>query len=157
MKKLILILLLSLSLTSCFKSNEKAIITVADWLPGKWENKSTDGDLIENWTKLNDSVYDGQSYFIKGKDTLHNEHIQLVQKGEDLFYISNIKGQNNDNPVTFTKKDTVAKQLYFVNLKNDYPKKIIYNPISEDDLIILISGIQQGKPSFDTYTMKKTK
>lgn len=157
MKKIILILLLSLSLTSCFKSNEKSKITEADWLPGKWENKSTDGDLIENWTKLNDSVYNGQSYFIKGKDTLHNEHIQLVQKGESLYYISNIKDQNNDKPVTFIKKDTIAKQLIFENPKNNYPKKIIYNPFSNDVLIIEISGVQQGKPSFDTYTLKKTK
>lgn len=157
MKKIPLILLLTLSLTSCFKSNEKSKITVADWLPGKWENKSTDGDLLEIWTKVNDSVYNGQSFFIKGKDTLHFEKIQLIQKGENLLYISNIRGQNNDKPVTFIKNDTIEKQLVFENPNNNYPKKISYNPISIDNLIIEISGIQQGKPSFDTYTLKKTK
>jgi hypothetical protein len=157
MKKKTLILLLSISLISCFNSNTKAKITVADWLPGKWENKSIDGDLLETWTKLNDSVYYGQSFFIKGKDTLHSEHIQLVQKGENLLYISNIKGQNNDKPVTFIKNDTIEKQLVFENPNNDYPKKISYNPISKDGLIIEISGTQEGKLSFDTYTLKKVK
>ncbi|TRX20711.1 hypothetical protein FNW25_13475 [Flavobacterium franklandianum] len=157
MKKAILLLITILTFTSCQKSKVISKIVGTDWLLGKWENKSTDGNLLENWTKLNDSVYDGQSYFIKGKDTLHNEHIQLVQKGEELFYISNIKGQNNDKPVTFIKKDTIAKQLIFENPKNNYPKKISYNPFSNDVLIIEISGIQQGKPSFDTYTLKKTK
>jgi hypothetical protein len=157
MKKKTLILLLSISLISCFNSNTNAKITVADWLPGKWENKSIDGDLLETWTKLNDSVYYGQSFFIKGKDTLHSEHIQLVQKGENLLYISNIKGQNNDKPVTFIKNDTIEKQLVFENPNNDYPKKISYNPISKDGLIIEISGTQEGKLSFDTYTLKKVK
>jgi hypothetical protein len=157
MKKKTLILLLSISLISCFNSNTKSKITVADWLPGKWENKSIDGDLLETWTKLNDSVYYGQSFFIKGKDTLHSEHIQLVQKGENLLYISNIKGQNNDKPVTFIKNDTIEKQLVFENPNNDYPKKISYNPISKDGLIIEISGTQEGKLSFDTYTLKKVK
>jgi len=157
MKKTTLILLLSLSLTSCIKSKEKSKITAADWLPGKWENKSTDGNLLETWTKLNDSVYEGQSFFIKGKDTLHFEKIQLVQKGDNLLYISNIKGQHDDKPVTFIKNDTIEKQLVFENPNNDYPKKISYNPISKDGLIIEISGIQEGKPSFDTYTLKKMK
>lgn len=157
MKKITLILLLTLSLTSCFKSKEKSKITAADWLPGKWGNKSTDGDLLETWTKLNDSVYDGHSFFIKGKDTLHFEHIQLLQKGENLLYISNIRGQNEDKPVTFIRNIKIEKQLVFENSNNDYPKKISYNPISKDGLIIEISGIQQGKPSFDTYTLKKSK
>lgn len=157
MKKTTLLLLLSLSVASCFKSKEKSKITAADWLPGKWENKSIDGDLLETWTKLNDSVYDGQSFFIKGTDTLHSEHIQLVQKGENLLYISNIKGQNNEKPVTFIRDIKIEKQLVFENVNNDYPKKISYNPISKDGLIIEISGVQQGKPSFDTYTLKKTK
>ncbi|TDD96162.1 DUF6265 family protein [Flavobacterium cellulosilyticum] len=157
MKKITLILLLSLSLTSCFTSKEKSKITAANWLPGKWENKSIDGDLIETWTKVNDSVYDGQSFFIKGKDTLHFEHIQLVQKGENLLYISNIRGQHEDKPVTFIQNITIEKQLVFENLNNDYPKKISYNPISKNGLIIEISGIQEGKPSFDTYTLKKAK
>jgi hypothetical protein len=157
MKKTTLILLLSISLTSCFKSKEKSKITAADWLPGKWENKSTDGNLLESWTKLNDSIYDGQSFFIKGTDTLHAEHIQLIQKGENLLYISNIKGQNDDKPVTFIQNIKIEKQLVFENPNNEYPKKISYNPISKDGLIIEISGIQQGKPSFDTYTLKKVK
>lgn len=157
MKNTALILLLTLSLSSCFNSNKKSKITAADWLPGKWENKSIDGDLLETWTKLNDSVYDGKSYFIKGNDTLHSEHIQLIQKGENLIYISNIKGQHNDKPITFIHDVKIEKQLVFENIKNDYPKKISYDPISKDGLIVEISGIQNGKPSFDTYTLKKTK
>lgn len=157
MKKKTLILFLSLSLVSCFKSKDKSKITAAPWLPGKWENRSTDGDLLETWTKINDSIYSGESYFIKGKDTLHSEKIQLVQKGENLVYISNIKGQNDNKPVTFTQDIKIEKQLVFENSKNDYPKKVSYNPISKNGLIIEISGTQQGKQSFDTYTLKKTK
>jgi hypothetical protein len=157
MKKKTLILFLSLSLVSCFKSKDKSKITAADWLPGKWENRSTDGDLLETWTKINDSIYDGESYFIKGKDTLHSEHIQLVQKGENLEYVSTIKGQNHNKPVIFKHNTTIKEQLIFENSSNDYPKKISYNPISTEDLIIEISGIDDEKPIFDTYTLKKAK
>lgn len=157
MKKTALILILISALTSCQKSKEVSKIVGTDWLLGKWENKSDEGNLLETWTKVNDSLFIGESYFIKEKDTLHSEKIQLKQKGENLLYVSTIKGQNNDKPITFVHKPEIEKQLVFENPKNDYPKKIIYKRIAADRLIIEISGIQQEKPSSDRYSMKKTK
>lgn len=157
MKKVMLILVIALTFASCGKSKVVSKIVVADWLLGNWENKSDDGDLLENWKKVNDSLYEGESYFIKGKDTLHFEKIQMKQKGEALFYITTIKGQNNDKPVTFIHNDTIEKQLVFENPKHDFPQKIAYSKITKDSIIIQISGIQQGKPSSERFSMKKTK
>jgi hypothetical protein len=157
MKKAILILIIVLTFTSCLKSKEASKIVVADWLLGKWENNSADGNLSESWKKVNDSIYDGESYFIKGKDTLHFEKIQMKQKGEALFYIATVKGQNNDKPVTFKHNDTIEKQLVFENPKHDFPQKIVYSQITKDSIVIQISGIQQGKPSSERFSMKKSK
>ena len=156
MKKAILILILALTFTFCGKSKEVSKIVDADWLLGKWENNSKDGYLLETWKKVNDSVYDGESYFIKGKDTLHFEKIQMKQKGEELFYISTIKGQNNDKPITFKHNDSIEKQLVFENPKNDFPQKIAYSKITKDSISIQISGIQQGKSSSERFSMKKS-
>jgi hypothetical protein len=156
-RKTILLLLIILSFASCQKSKEVSKIVGTDWLLGKWENKSADGNLLEIWKKANDSLFIGESYFIKGKDTLHSEQIQLKQKGENLFYIPTVKGQNNDKPVTFKYKDTIGKQLVFENPKHDYPQKILYLQISKDRMIIEISGMQQGKVSSSKYSLKKTK
>ncbi len=156
MKKIAILFILVLALTACKKSSNKTKIVVADWLPGKWENKTPDGNLLEIWKKTNDSVYDGVSYFIKGKDTLHFEEIQLKQKGENLLYVSTIRGQNDDEPVTFVPKLKTEKQLVFENPKNSYPKKISYSNNPNGNLTILISGIQQGKASSTSYFLKKS-
>lgn len=157
MKKTILILVTIFIFSSCQKSKVVSKIVVADWLLGNWENNSADGNLSESWKKVNDSIYDGESYFIKGKDTLHFEKIQMKQKGEDLFYIATVKGQNNDKPVTFKHNDTIEKQLVFENPRHDFPQKIVYSQITKDSIIIQISGIQQGKPSSERFSMKKSK
>ena len=157
MKKAILLLVTILTFASCGKSKEVSKIVGADWLLGKWENKSDNGNLLETWKKANDSIFIGESYFIKGEDTLHSEQIKLEQKGEDLYYISTIKGQDNDKPVTFKHNTEIVKQLVFENPSNDYPKKIIYSQISKGHMIIHISGMQQGKPSSTKYSLKKTK
>jgi len=157
MKKTALILILISTLTSCQKSKEVSKIVGNDWLLGKWENKSDEGNLLETWEKVNDSLFVGESYFIKEKDTLHSEKIQLKQKGENLLYVSTIKGQNNNKPISFVHKPEIEKQLVFENPKSDYPKKIVYRRIAADRLLIEISGIQQEKQSFNRYSMKKTK
>ena len=155
-RKIILSLLILVFFTSCQKSKEVSKIVGTDWLLGKWENKSDEGNLMEIWKKTNDSLFIGESYFIKGKDTLHFEKIQMKQKGENLLYISTIKGENNDKPVTFNHNVEIEKQLVFENPKNDYPRKIVYKPIAKDRIFIEVSGIQQDKPSSIRYSMKKT-
>ena len=157
MKKIIFFVLTILTFISCQKSKDVSKIVVADWLIGKWQNNSAIGNLSETWTKVNDSIYEGESFFIKGKDTLHFEKIQMKQKGEDLFYIATIKGQNKDKAVTFKHNDTIKKQLVFENPKHDFPQKISYSQITKDSIIIQISGIQQGKASSERYSMKKSK
>ena len=157
MKKAILLFVTILLFASCQKSKQVSKIVGNDCLLGQWENKSDEGNLLEIWEKKNDSIYVGESYFIKGKDTLHSEKIELQQKGENLLYVSTIKGQNNDKPVTFIHNDTIEKQLVFENPKHDFPQKIAYSKITKDSIVIQISGIQQGKPSSERFSMKKTK
>ena len=159
MKKIILFLLTILIFASCKNSeaNEKDKIKVANWLLGNWENKSSDGNLTETWKKVNDSTFQAQSYFIKENDTLHFETITMQQKGEELTYSAAVKGQNNDKPVAFKLTTQTEKQLVFENPKHDYPKKISYTQITSDSLVAKISGIQQGKPSSEQFSMKKTK
>lgn len=156
MKKNILLLLISLSIFSCQKSKQTSKIVGLDWLIGKWENKSDNGNLSETWTKVNDSIFEGETYFIKKKDTLHSEKIQLKQKGENLFYVSSVKGQNNNQPVTFVYNTTIEKLFVFENNKNNYPKKIVYQSASKDYLTLEISGTEQGKSVLSRYSLKKT-
>ena len=153
------LLLLLLAIVSCKESdsNEKDKIKAARWLLGNWENNSADGNLSETWKKINDSTFQAQSYFIKEKDTLHFETITLQQKGEQLTYSAAVKGQNEDKPVSFKLTTGTEKQLVFENPKHDYPQKISYAQITPDSLVAQISGMQQGKPSSEQFSMKKTK
>jgi hypothetical protein len=46
-------------------------------------------------------------------------------------------------------------EMVFENPKHDYPQKITYRQITKDSMVATISGIQQGKPSSDSYPMKR--
>ena len=166
MYKKIIFLLALIAFVSCKKTdadsdesdkNEKDKIKTAHWLLGQWENKSEYGTLTEMWKKANDSTYNGQSFFLKGKDTIHTETVLLQQVEDQLSYTTTIKGENDDQPVPFIHTDRDETQLVFENLKHDYPQKISYTQISKDSLVAEISGIQSGKPSSERYMMLRTK
>lgn len=157
MKKGAFIIVTLLTFISCQKSKITSKIVDKEWLLGQWENISTIGNLSETWVKKNDSLYLGESYFIKGKDTLHSEQIKLAQKGSSLLYISTIQGQNKDKAVSFKHNTTIENKLVFENIQNDYPQKITYTLLPNDELQIEIYGMRQGKPSTSKYSLKKSK
>lgn len=159
MKNTITLGCLILVLASCKEDKSRTYekINAANWLLGNWENKSVEGNLTESWKKANDSTFQAASYFIKEKDTLHFETIILEQKGEKVTYYATVQGQNEGKPIAFKLKTASEKELLFENLQHDYPQKINYTSITADSLVVKISGMQQGKPSSEQFSMKRIK
>ncbi|AWG22124.1 hypothetical protein FFWV33_11685 [Flavobacterium faecale] len=148
-----------LMLLSCDKNSKPTyeLMQSSEWIIGKWEQKNTEGIITETWVKLNDSTYTGTSFFTKGKDTLHQEKIVLQQKGENLTYKTVIQGQNDDGPILFLGKEAKENEIIFENFNNDYPQKIIYTKSNASQMTTEISGMQNGKPSTERYSMIKSK
>lgn len=146
-----------LSLFSCKQeSNDFSKIKASQWLLGTWTQQSEQGILEETWTSANDSTLTGTSFFIKDKDTLHHETIVLQEKDNNLLYIATIKGENEDEAVTFPLTSSTDNTLIFENPKHDYPQKIMYS-YNKNQLTATISGIQFGKQSTESFAMKKVK
>ena len=160
-KKIYSIALASLTLAavSCKKSVDKqpGTISKAEWFLGNWENKTPQGDLSENWVKVNDSVFNGESYFIKKKDTLFGETVVLSEQDGALLYTVTTKGQNGELPVAFKMTSATANQIVFENPAHDFPTKITYKLVHKDSLVAEISGLQSGKPASETFAMGRKK
>lgn len=157
MRQFILFSLFSLLLFSCTTTSKNEKIKASEWLIGQWENRSEEGILTENWIKSNDSTLTAESFFIKGKDTLHFETIRLVEKKGELVYETIIKGQNNDKPILFPLISETENELVFENLQNDYPQKIKYQHHSKSVITIAISGTQAKKIVSEQFKMAKVK
>jgi hypothetical protein len=162
MKKInsfLLLISLLFSFVSCKNGNGKnktyVEIEKVSWLIGNWENITEEGKLSETWEKKNDSTLVGESYFIRDKDTLHSERIELSQKEEELFYIPIVKGQNNNKPVTFKLTLATENEFTFENPTHDYPQKIVYKMVNASNILATISGKQQGKVTTEIYPMTK--
>ena len=126
-----------------------------DQLIGTWENDSKEGNLSESWERLNDSTINGQTYYTRGNDTLHNETFVVNQTKDDVAYVATIKGENNDKPVTYKLTKSSEKELIFENPDQHYPAKIFYYQVTPDSIVVEISGVVDGVFSSEKYPMKK--
>jgi hypothetical protein len=146
-----------LVLVSCQNKSENKYEQLGkmDWLTATWENKMPEGTLKEIWVKENDSTFSARSFFIKEEDTLHNETILLSQKNDVITYSAKIIGENNDKFIDFKLTTTNENSYTFENPSHDYPQKIMYKKVDNNNLVATISGIQGDKLCSDSYPMKR--
>ncbi len=79
----------------------------------------------------------------------------MKQEGNDLYYVPTIKVQNDGMSVQFKMTEATESQLVFENKMHDFPQKIIYIKVSNNNLIAEISGIKDGVETKESYPMKR--
>lgn len=129
----------------------------ANWLLGRWENNSPQGNLSEIWKKENDSTLFGESYFVIKKDTVFAESVSLEERNGKVSYVVTVPDQNEEKPVAFELTSAEANSLIFENPKHDFPNKIIYNKVGTDSLVAEIRGMKDGKEKNEFFRMVKVK
>lgn len=125
------------------------------WLIGKWQMATKDGITYENWTMVNDSLLEGVSGMIKGKDTSVYEHITLKLDRNDIYYTPTVKDQNNGQPVPFKMTQAIGDSFVFENPQHDFPSKITYTRQSATAMLARISGKINGQEHAEDFPMTR--
>lgn len=146
---------LVLVVSSC-EIGKKSRLEKADWLLGRWENKSEHDCFSETWTKNNENKYVAETYMLSRKDTLFREYSELKENCKTLQCIISIPEENNDKPITFTMTKQEDYLLVFENPKHDFPQVISYRN-QGDSMFVKISGIQKGKFTEERFSFVKLK
>lgn len=127
-----------------------------DWLLGNWKMSTNKGGIIESWKKQNDSLYIGFSGFVKDRDTIPEEKVELKKINNDWFYIPTTLNQNNGNPVAFKIIFHKNKEFICENSEHDFPQRINYRLFGKN-LLASIEGKTNGifkKVNYD-YSISK--
>lgn len=158
-------IILCFTILSCKDAKEETIVPKtktydklqkANWFLGEWSNYMPEAEMTERWKKVNDSVYNGESYIvINEKDTVFAEKMSLEEVNGNLSYIVTVANQNNTEPVRFDMTSANDTLIVFENEHHDFPTKITYTKVGDDTLVAEIWGTKDGKPSSEKFTMKK--
>jgi len=89
---------------------------------------------------------------INGNQKKISETLLIKIIGNQIVYEATVPNQNDGKAVQFILNNEIKSYLSFENLDHDFPKKIQYKKITEDEIIVSVLG-ENGKGF--TYTQLK--
>jgi len=146
MKNRITIILLCLSVSVSIGQ------TIDTYLPGIWKVKGK--ETYEKWESKAVNLITGYGYRKSGEVESITEKLKLVKDGECWSYEATVGNQNNGKPVVFEQNCENEGKWVFENLDHDFPKKIIYTPVSENKMLVEVLGDEDKGFSFYMYKVE---
>lgn len=120
-----------------------------DFLQGTW--KMDNKEIYEHWDKLNSYHLKGFSYKMKNGQMEISEYLDISTKNNEIIYTATVLNQNQGKGIDFvlTKVDS---SFTFENPTHDFPKKIAYQKINDNEIFVQVSD---GKKKGFSYKMSK--
>ncbi len=146
-KRFIALLLIAVIWFSCSQRNSpnKTTFDSLGVIEGKWVMQFDGSSVMEQWVKVNDTLYSGKSYEITGSDTVVTETISLVCNESGIYYIPAVMDQNDGLPVSFRLTGSEQEKFVFENPEHDFPTAITYEFLPGNALKASVSGMIQGE------------
>ena len=108
-----------------------------DFLVGTWKMEGK--EYYEFWEKL-DHILKGKSYKMVDGQKIVTEIIELKSEGDRIIYTPTVFDQNEGKPIQFILLKLDKNVFSFENSDHDFPKKIQYTVVSENELYISVLG-----------------
>ncbi len=124
------------------------------FLQGAWSVERNGTITEEFWSALRGGTMMGAGRTIKGDKTVFFEHLRIEQRGDDIFFVGQPKGQQ---PTDFKLVSFDGKRAVFENPQHDFPTKVIYEKIDDDTLRASIEGVQNGQKRGTSWEYKRAK
>lgn len=115
-------------------------------LQGSWITKMGDTEVLETWQPESDTLLRGTGFEITGSDSVLFETLSLVKRGNDVFYIVSVPGQNDELPVSFRLTGSRDQEFTFENPDHDFPDKIVYRFLDDNRVAAIVSGTIRNEP-----------
>ena len=108
------------------------------WIIDRWISPRGESITYENWNKVDDTTFSGESHTIENGDTVFTEQLRIEKIGNDVFYTAIVK--HNPGPVHFKLVELCETKAVFSNPEHDFPSRIIYMLKDDGSLYARIEG-----------------
>ena len=131
-----------------------ASITDLAWLSGCWAATDQDTGSGEQWMPPAGGTMLGMSRTVSDGETIAFEFIRIVSTGDGgLVFIASPSGQNTTG---FALVSVTDHEVIFENPDHDFPQRIIYRLLSDEDMLGRIEGTINGTARAIDFPLKKT-
>jgi len=153
---LISLFILLFTSTASFAQSDQCVAKFS-WLTGKWSMKEKNSTIVEQWSFFNGSLK-CMSYEVKGIDTIliENASISCIGgKSVFTYYPGNKAQAGKTEPVHFVLVSEENNTFIFENKQHDFPQRVIYQRLNDNECHAWIEGTQNGKMEKVDFNYKK--
>ncbi|MFZ1685374.1 MAG: DUF6265 family protein [Candidatus Zixiibacteriota bacterium] len=98
------------------------------WLPGLYVMESSNGMIIETWTRTDDGSYHGTGITIKSGNRISIEKMRIeLNGGRGIVFVADVPHNNAEvlfDLIEYSSDD--GYRFVFENPTHDYPQRVIY-------------------------------
>ena len=109
-----------------------------DFLIGTWKMEGK--EQYENWELSNNKELIGYSYKFKDSQKIITETLSIKILENAVIFEATVPDQNEGKTIPFTLNNEVKDYLSFENIDHDFPKKIQYKRINENEIEVTVLG-----------------
>lgn len=136
-----------LCLSFCFSCTGQSKPEI-DFLIGEWKRENK--EQYEVWEKSDEGLK-GYAYKIKEGEKIILETLSIKVHRGQTTYEATVPDQNDGASVPFTLNPEIRDYLSFENIMHDFPKKISYKKIKENEIQVEVKGNPGEGFSFVQY------
>jgi len=123
-----------------------------DFMIGTWKIEGK--DQYEVWEKAKNNDLIGYSYMISNNEKRITETLSIKTINSQIFYEATVPDQNDGKTIQFPLNNKIKAYLSFENIEHDFPQKIQYKRINDNEIEVTVSG-DKGK-GFSYTQLKQT-
>jgi hypothetical protein len=112
--------------------------TELDFLVGTWKRENK--EQFEVWEKNKPTELIGYSYIMNGNQKIITETLVIKRLSDHFVYEATVPDQNEGKTVQFVLNKETASPFSFENNHHDFPKKIQYEKIDDDEIKVSVLG-----------------
>jgi hypothetical protein len=114
-------------------------------LVGRWVYAESESAQFEEWQLIGEDAFSGRGFVLESGDTTFIETLELTKVNCAWTYSAKVLDGASAEVVPFTLTKQSQRVLEFVNPSHDFPKKIVYELLSPDEMQVYIEGPRDGQ------------
>lgn len=113
-------------------------LSKVDFMVGTWKLEGK--EQYEVWESNNNNELKGYVYRYKDSQKIITETLAIKMSDNTLIYEATVPDQNEGRTIPFTLNNEIKDRLSFENMNHDFPKKIQYKRLSENEIEVTVLG-----------------
>jgi hypothetical protein len=114
-------------------------------LIGSWSSINSEANQMEEWEEYNDSTFVGRGYILEHGDTTFFESLEIRKEMGVWTYFAKVNQMQGKEVVPFKLSMQSPGKVEFTNPTHDFPQKIVYELLSENEMQAYIEGPRDGQ------------